>query len=173
MSCSLGVGEVGFLASFRGSFRHSIDGKGRLALPKTFRRLIGVKRKDGPEPVLVFTRGFNGCVSVYTEDEWPVYERRLRDKPFEDQETRDFALELAKWTMDVPVDTVGRVLIPQTHMELGGFERNREILVLGMFDHIELWNPGRYEERLAAPDRSFEERAGDFFRKDRRQRLGD
>jgi len=161
------------LASFRGSFRHSIDEKGRLALPKPFRRAIGVKQKDGPEPNLVFTYGFNGCVAVYTEDEWPAYERRLRDKPYEDQETRDFALELARWTMDVPVDTVGRVLIPQLHLELGGLEKGAEVLVLGLFDHIELWNPRRYGERLAAPQGTFEERAKEFFRKDREQRKGE
>lgn len=161
------------MASFRGSFRHSIDGKGRLALPKVFRRLIGVKQKDGPEPILILTKGFNGCVSAYTEDEWPAYERRLRDKPFEDQATRDFALELARWTMDVPVDTVGRVLIPQVHMDLGRFGKNDEILVLGMFDHIELWNPAEYDKQLATPDGTFEERAKNFFRKDREHRMGE
>jgi len=159
------------LASFRGSFRHSIDGKGRLALPKNFRRHIGVKTKGGSEPVLVFTKGFNDCVAVYTEDEWPVYERRLRDRPFEDQETRDFALELAHWTTDVPVDTVGRILIPQIHMDLGGFERNGEVMVLGMFDHIEIWKPERYRSRLGTPAGTFEQRAKSFFEKDRGKRM--
>ncbi|MGQ0722581.1 MAG: division/cell wall cluster transcriptional repressor MraZ [Candidatus Eiseniibacteriota bacterium] len=158
------------MASFRGSFRHSVDGKGRLALPKTFRRIVGVKEKAGPEPVLIFTQGFNGCVGVYTEDEWPAYERRLRDRPFEDQQTRDFALELAKVTMDVPVDTVGRVLIPQIHMDLGGLEKNGDVLVLGMFDHIELWNPARYDKQLERIKGSFEERAKGFFEKDRSPR---
>lgn len=161
------------MASFRGSFRHSIDGKGRLALPKNFRRHIGVKEKGGSEPLLVFTKGFNNCVAVYTEEEWPVYERRLRDRPFEDQDIRDFALELARWTTDVPVDTVGRVLIPQLHMDLGGFSRNEEVLVLGMFDHIEIWNPARYEARLTEPAGTFEERAKTFFRKSREPRMGE
>jgi MraZ protein len=158
------------LASFRGSFLHAVDDKGRLALPKTFRRIVGVKKKDGAEPVLVFTKGFNGCVAVYTEDEWPTYERRLRDRPFEDQETRDFALELARVTMDVPVDTVGRVLIPQIHMDLGGLEKSGEVMVLGMFDHIELWHPARYERQLGSAKGTFEERAKGYFAKDRSQR---
>jgi MraZ protein len=140
-----------------------VDGKGRLALPKTFRRIVGVKKSGGPEPILVFTQGLNGCIGVYTEDEWPTYERRLRDKPFGDQDTRDFALELARVTMDVPVDTVGRVLIPQIHMDLGGLEKNGEVLVLGMFDHIELWNPGRYEKRLSRPQGTFDDRARGFY----------
>lgn len=151
------------MASFRGSFRHSIDSKCRLALPKPFRRIVGVKQPDEPEPFLIFTKGFNGCIAVYTEDEWPQYERRLRDRPFVDQGARDFALELADYTADVPVDTVGRVLIPQIHLDLGGFAKNEEIQVLGMFDHIELWNLKRLEERRKGSKGSFEERASDFF----------
>jgi MraZ protein len=155
--------EVSSLASFRGSFRHSIDSKCRLALPKPFRRIVGVKQPDEPEPFLIFTKGFNGCVAVYTEDEWPQYERRLRDKPFVDQGARDFALELADYTADVPVDTVGRVLIPQIHLDLGGFDKNEEIHVLGVFDHIELWSLARFAERRTNSKGTFEERAAGFF----------
>jgi MraZ protein len=150
------------LASFRGSFRHQIDAKGRLALPKPFRRITGVK-EDGQEPVLVLTKGFNACVAAYTAEDWPVYERRLRDATFVDQGSRDFMLELAADTSDVPIDTVGRILIPQIHMEIGGFGRNEEILVLGMFDHIELWNVSRYEQHIERSSGTFEDRARGFF----------
>jgi MraZ protein len=155
-------GEGDALASFRGSFRHQIDAKGRLALPKPFRRITGVK-EDGQEPVLVLTKGFNACVAAYTAEDWPVYERRLRDATFVDQGSRDFMLELAADTSDVPIDTVGRILIPQIHMEIGGFGRNEEILVLGMFDHIELWNVSRYEQHIERSSGTFEDRARGFF----------
>ena len=151
------------MASFRGSFRHSIDGKGRLALPKPFRKIVGVKTKDGPEPILIFTKGFNGSVSAYHEEDWPQYESRLRGRPFTDQGSRDFALELAEYTRDVPVDTVGRVLIPSVHLEIGGLRKNAEVIVLGLFDHIELWDPERFEEQLGQRQGTFEKRAADFF----------
>jgi DNA-binding transcriptional regulator/RsmH inhibitor MraZ len=67
---------------------------------------------------------------------------------------------------------VGRVLIPQIHMDLGGFERNGEVMVLGMFDHIEIWNPARYAARLGEPAGTFEERAKSFFGRDRGPRMG-
>jgi len=152
------------LASFRGSFRHQIDAKGRLALPKPFRRITGVKG-DGHEPQLVLTKGFNACVSAYAEEDWPAYEGRFRDAAFVDQGARDFLLELADQTRDVPIDTVGRILIPPVHFEIGGFDKNEEILVLGMFDHIELWSIPRYEEHLAKSQGTFEERAKEFFRR--------
>ena len=159
-----GLGEDDSLASFRGSFRHQIDAKGRLALPKPFRRITGVKR-DGHEPVLVLTKGFNECVAAYSEEDWPAYEGQFREATFVEQGARDFMLELADQTRDVPIDTVGRILIPPVHMEIGGFSKNEEILVLGMFDHIELWNIARYEQHIAQSKGTFEERARDFFRR--------
>ena len=157
-------GKVRALASFRGSYRHSLDDKGRLALPKPFRKVTGVKKKEGPEPNLVLTKGFNNCVSMYTEKDWPRYEQKLREELFTDQGSRDFVLELAEQTMDVPIDTVGRILIPALHMEMGGFRRSQEILILGVFDHIELWDPQRYREHIAKSEGTFEERAKNFFR---------
>jgi MraZ protein len=152
------------MASFRGSFRHSIDPKGRLALPKPFRRITGVKG-EGQEPALVLTKGFNDCVAAYTEDDWPTYEGRLREATFVDQGSRDFMLELAEQTRDVLIDKVGRIVVPQMHMDIGGFGKNEEILVLGMFDHIELWKISRYQEHIAKSKGTFEERARDFFRR--------
>jgi MraZ protein len=153
------------LPSFRGAFHHSIDRKGRLALPKPFRRITGVKQREGSEPVLVITKGFNECVSLFTEEEWPRYEARLREELFTEQSSRDFVLELAEVTQDVPIDTVGRILLPTTHMKMGGLEKLGDVLVLGMFDHIELWNPQRYRDHLSKTEGSFEERAKSFFRK--------
>jgi MraZ protein len=163
------------VASFRGSFRHSIDEKCRLALPKPFRRIVGVKQRQGPGPVLVLTKGFNRCVAAYTEEDWPRYENRLREEAFTDQRSRDFVLELAEMTFDAPVDTVGRILIPSQHMQMAGFEKSMEIMILGVFDHFELWNPERYAEHLAKSEGTFEERAQNFFRgkaENGRSRLG-
>jgi MraZ protein len=150
------------VASFRGSFTHQIDGKSRLALPKPFRRITGVKR-DGEEPYLVLTKGFNGCVSVYTEAEWEKFELKLRDDPFTDQAARDFVLELADATADVPVDTVGRILIPAVHMELGGFETKSEVRIIGLYDHFEIWSPARLDRHQGDTEGTFEERAQGFF----------
>jgi MraZ protein len=150
------------VVSFRGSFRHSIDGKGRLALPKPFRRITGVKG-DGREPFVVLTKGFNGCVSAYTPDEWARFEERMLSDPYTDQAARDFMLEIADYTMDAWVDTVGRILIPSIHMELGGFEKNREIRVLGLYDHFELWNVERFDRIRAKAEDTFEERAKRVF----------
>jgi len=155
------------VASFRGSFRHNLDAKGRLALSRSFRKVTGVKT-DGVAPELVLTKGLNECIWGFTADEWPVYEQRLREKQFQGQESRDFVLEMMLHVEDVAVDAAGRILIPPAHLELGGLEKGKEVLVLGMIDHIELWNPGTYEEHIAKARResSYEEKAKELFRRD-------
>ncbi len=158
------AGKVDQVASFRGSFTHLVDGKSRLALPKPYRRITGVKR-DGHEPYLVLTKGFNGCISVYTEAEWERFEDQVRSDPFIDQAARDFVLELADSTADVPVDTVGRILIPAGHMELGGFETKTEVRIVGLYDHFEIWNLERFGQHRGQAKGSFEERAKGFFGK--------
>jgi len=153
------------VASFRGSFSRSIDQKGRLALSKQFRRVTGVKT-EGQEPFLVLTRGLNDCVWGFTEDEWPKLEARLRAHQLRDQTSRNFVLEMMRHVEDVGIDSVGRILIPQSHLEIAGLERGREVLVLGMLDHLELWNPDRYEKHItrSREDSSYEEKSTELFR---------
>jgi MraZ protein len=154
------------VASFRGSFTRSIDQKGRLALSRQFRRVTGVKEKGGDQPLLVLTKGLNDCVWGYTEDEWPKLESQLRNHQLRDQGSRDFVLEMMRHVEDVGIDSLGRVLIPQSHLEIAGLARGEEVLVLGMLDHLELWNPERYEKHLehSRKSGSYEEKSKELFR---------
>lgn len=154
------------MASFRGSFSRQVDSKSRLALSRQFKRVTGVRVKDGPKPFLVLTKGLNDCVWGYTEDEWPKLEQRLRDNQFQDQESRDFVLEMMRHVEDAGIDSLGRVLIPQSHLDIAGVEKGDEVLVLGMLDHLEIWNPQRYEDHIkrSREKASYEEKSKDLFR---------
>lgn len=154
------------MASFRGSFSRSIDQKGRLALSKQFRRVTGTKQGGGEQPYLVLTRGLNDCVWGFTEDEWPKLEERLRTHQLQDQKSRNFVLEMMRHVEDVGIDAQGRILIPQSHLDIAGLEKGKEVLVLGMLDHLELWNPDRYEEHIegSRKDSSYEEKSTELFR---------
>ncbi|MCA9752615.1 MAG: division/cell wall cluster transcriptional repressor MraZ [bacterium] len=152
------------MASFRGSFRHNLDVKGRLALSKAFRQVTGVKTET-EKPYLVLTKGLNECVWGFTADEWPIYEQQLREKQFQGQEARDFVLEMMLHVEDVPVDGAGRILVPPAHLALAGLEKGKEVLVLGMIDHVELWNPETYESHVkkSRAASSYEEKAKELF----------
>jgi MraZ protein len=152
------------LASFRGSFRHTLDSKGRLALATPFRRITGVKQKDGSPPLLVLTKGFNGCVWAFLEEGWSRIEDKLRDRQFEDQESRDFMLEMAHHLQEVQIDAAGRILIPHAHLALASLEKGKDVLALGMLDHFELWNPENYDAHMRGKKSSYEENSRELFR---------
>ena len=157
------MGKAGVLGSFRGSFRHTLDAKGRLALATPFRRVTGVKQKDGAQPLLVLTKGLNGCVWAFLEEGWGRIEEKLRERQFKDQESRDFMLEMMQHLQEVPIDGAGRILIPQPHLTLAFLEKGTDVLALGMLDHFELWNPGRYEKHMSAKQSSYEENSRELF----------
>jgi MraZ protein len=152
------------LASFRGAFRHILDPKGRVSLASPIRRVTGIKQKDGAQPVLVLTKGLNGCVWAFPEEEWERLEAKLRAKQFQDQESRDFVLEMMAHVQDAPIDAAGRILLPQSHLDLAALEKGKEVLVLGMFDHLELWNPARYEGHIGKKRSSYEDNSRELLR---------
>ena len=152
------------MASFRGAFRHMVDPKGRVSLASPIRRVTGVKQKDGVQPFLILTKGLNGCVWAFPEEEWDRLEAKLRAKQFQDQDSRDFVLEMMAHVQDVPIDGAGRILIPQSHLDLAGLAAKTEVLVLGMFDHLELWNPDTYDRHIGKKSSSYEDSSRELLR---------
>lgn len=69
-------------AMFMGEYNHSIDAKGRMIVPAKFREQLGNE--------FVVTKGLDGCLFVYSNDEWHRIEENLRDKPLTSREARKF-----------------------------------------------------------------------------------
>ena len=145
------------MAAFRGSYTHSIDHKGRVSIPARFRRLLS---GDASE-TFVILRGLDACVSLYPSDEFKKLEERLRSRSFSDETNRRFQRMLLLDSRDETLDAQGRVAIPPrllAHAEL-----KHEVLVNGVLDHIEIWNPETFERYMAASPRSYEDIAGELL----------
>ena len=67
---------------FMGEYNHSIDAKGRMIVPAKFREQLGNE--------FVVTKGLDGCLFVYSNEEWHRIEENLRDKPLTSREARKF-----------------------------------------------------------------------------------
>ena len=124
------------MSAFLGSHRHIIDAKGRLSIPSKFRKATG--------EVFVLTLGLDGCLFLYPMDEWHRVERELRSLKFTSQKTRFFMRQIAAHASEVTVDSHGRVMVPTELRELVGLER--DVLVIGALERIEVWSPARYSE---------------------------
>jgi MraZ protein len=130
-------------AVFRGQYAHAIDEKGRTSVPSRFREVLAAVG----ESRLVITAGLDPCLVVYPMKEWLAFEERLARLPSFDPSVATIRRLYVSGAVEVELDKVGRLLIPQTLRERAGLER--EALWAGMGHHLELWSRERFEAMRA------------------------
>ncbi len=137
---------------FLGSFKYSIDSKGRISIPAKLRKFVDPKANDA----FVMTRGTNKCIDVYPMNEWEsLVQSKLNNlNSFEPQEAMFLRMFLQQAAED-KLDTQSRLLIPKNLIEHAEIEK--EVLILGAIKKIEIWNPKNYEDYLKTSELSFEE----------------
>jgi transcriptional regulator MraZ len=122
---------------FLGEHQHSLDAKGRVILPARFR--------DQLEGGAVMTKALDGCLAVFPVAEFRQRARKLQDVrgrgPIERQAVRTFFAG----AVDIAPDKQGRVAIPQPLREYAALDR--DVIVAGQYDHLELWDATRFRER--------------------------
>lgn len=127
---------------FIGEYQHSIDAKGRMAVPAKFRsKLKGA----------VVTRGLDQSLFLYPADEWKRVAERLAQLPISQANTRAFARLMLAGAMDVDVDSQGRVLIPEYLRKYAGFKK--QVVVAGLYNRIELWDSATWETYKSATEK--------------------
>jgi len=145
------------MAAFRGSYQHSIDHKGRVSIPARFRRQLSGEADE----TFVVVRGLESCIALYPSDEFRRLDERLRSRSFTDETNRRYQRMLLFESRDEVLDAQGRVALPPrliAHAKL-----TKEVLVVGLLDHLELWNPELFEKYLQSSDRSYEDIAGELL----------
>lgn len=128
------------MSSFKGRYTYSVDNKGRVALPAKLRKNVASSAKKK----FVVTRGFEKCLYVYPQDEWNKLEQFVRGLSFLDAQHRFYARTLFERATDSEIDSQSRVSIHQELQKFAGIEN--EVLILGVLERIELWNPAVYDE---------------------------
>jgi MraZ protein len=134
---------------FKGTYRHSVDDKGRVTVPARFREILG---DDS-----VITRGLDGCVFLYPRPAWQELESKLAALPLGRADARDFKRVFFANASDAEVDRHGRVLIPPELRQMVGIER--EVVVLGVSERVEIWPQTGWEEYTRARSGNYEKLA--------------
>lgn len=127
---------------FTGTYPRSLDEKQRLALPKRLRDTLG----QSPEIPLYLAPGTDGSLALYTEEAFSRLGEQLAQGSPAGQETRTFSRLFYSQALPVEVDTQGRIRIPQELATFAGL--SREVMLLGVRDHLEIWDKGRWEQYL-------------------------
>lgn len=138
------VGERVLVFAFKGTYNYSIDHKGRLSIPAKFR-----DKSDSPAGEhFVIARGFEGCLYLYPRDGWDkIEEKLLALKTISDPHARYFVRTLLSNAADARIDKLGRISIPQNLLDLADIKK--DVIVRGVLDKIEVWDPDvlrKYEE---------------------------
>lgn len=121
---------------FTGEYNHTVDEKGRLIIPSKFREELGNE--------FVVTKGLDGCLFVYENDEWKKFEEKLKALPLTNKDARAFARFMLAGAAMVEVDKQGRILLP---VNLRIFaELDKDVVLLGVGGRIEIWNRDKWSE---------------------------
>lgn len=118
-----------------GEYGHNIDRKGRLIMPAKFREELG-------EHVVV-TRGLDGCLYVYTTEQWMEVYEKLSTLPSTNKNARWYQRMVLSKAAECEMDGQGRILIPSSLTSLA--ELKKECLIIGMANHLEIWSKERWE----------------------------
>lgn len=121
---------------FLGEFEHTIDSKGRLAVPAKFR----VELADGG----VITRGLDGCLVLYSINEWESLAQKISDLPMTDSNVRSFQRFMLSGAMTVVLDKQGRVVLPAYLREYAAIQSN--VVVAGLSQRIEIWDLAKWQD---------------------------
>ena len=121
---------------FTGEFRHTVDDKGRLAVPARFRAQL--------EGGAVVSRWIDGCLAIHTRTGWDALAARVAGLPITDAGARLFQRQIFGGALEAELDRQGRVLLPAYLREEAGL--HEEALVVGARDHAEIWAPDRWAD---------------------------
>ena len=126
---------------FMGEYNHTIDAKGRLIVPAKLREQLG--------EAFVITNGNNGCLNIYTEEAWETFLEKLQALPGNGDKRKIVRAFVSKASV-VEIDKQGRILIPTALREHAGL--NKDVVLAGAIDKIEVWDKGRWDIESNADD---------------------
>ncbi|GEK32651.1 division/cell wall cluster transcriptional repressor MraZ [Kurthia sibirica] len=141
---------------FMGEYQHNIDTKGRLIIPSKFREHI--------EEGFVVTRGLDGCLFGYPIAEWRRLEEKLKKLPLTKRDNRAFTRFFFSGATEIEVDKQGRINIPNNLLTYAKIDK--ECVILGVSNRIEIWNHTDWQQYFGESQESFNDIAENMMNMD-------
>ena len=123
---------------FTGRYYHSIEAKGRLAIPQAFREELG---SGG-----VITWGLDGCLFLFPDSYWQKFSEKLASLSLTNQNARNLTRLLVQSATDLNLDQQGRTLIPEYLRQQANLKK--QVVVAGSLTRIEIWDRDTYHQHL-------------------------
>ncbi|MCI7241872.1 MAG: division/cell wall cluster transcriptional repressor MraZ [Bacilli bacterium] len=122
-----------------GEYHHNIDDKNRLIIPSKFREELGNE--------FVITRGLDGCLFVYSMDEWNKVMNKLKTLPFTKKDARTFMRFMLSAASICEFDKQGRINLVNSLINYA--EIKKECVIIGVNDRLEIWAVEKFNELLS------------------------
>lgn len=134
-NCGDNPRHLGIINMFIGEYSYNIDAKRRVAIPVKFRKSLGKNA--------VLTRGLDNCLYLYSLEEWKKLAEKLAQLPISRADSRAFSRLMLAGAMDVSLDRLGRILVPDYLREYAGL--GKKAIVAGLYNRIEIWDMDKWE----------------------------
>lgn len=121
---------------FSNHYTHSLDGKGRLAIPSAWRKELGLS--------FTLTRGIDRCLVLFPTPKFESIARSIEEIGLARSDARALSRYLCAEAITGELDGLGRLSLSDTLRRFAEIED--EALVVGVSDRIEIWNPARFAE---------------------------
>ena len=118
-----------------GEYNHTLDPKKRLAIPAKMRKELGEKS--------ILTKGLNNCLSLYPLAQWQKLTEKLGQLSVGQADTRAFLRTMFARAVEVELDQLGRILVPDYLKNYAGLKQRA--VIVGLNDRLEIWDSERWE----------------------------
>jgi MraZ protein len=119
-----------------GEYTHTLDDKNRVSLPVKFRKEIGKN--------IILVPWLDNCVALFTMKEWTKLSTKLAESSLLQTDNRSFNRFMFGQAVEVTVDSIGRILVPDFLKERAGLKG--KVSLIGVSNRIELWNDVTWQE---------------------------
>lgn len=131
---------------FLGEYTHTLDGKGRVVMPARFREELA----EG----CIALKGQDGQVEIFPSEVWRKKAAEVAARP-QNRRGRRFSRYFFASADEQQLDKAGRLLIKPELRSFAGLVEGGEVVVLGVYDRVELWSPEAYAAERARAEEVF------------------
>lgn len=121
-----------------GEYHHNLDEKGRLIIPSRFREDIGES--------FIVTRGLDGCLFVYSMNDFEKIVSKLNTLPFTKKDARTFNRFFMSGATVCEFDKQGRINLPSSLISYA--ELKKECTIIGVNDRLEIWATNKFDSLI-------------------------
>jgi len=140
------------MGTFQGSETFALDPKGRVNIPAKMKKCIPAEAKS----TFVVMRGVDKCIAAYPKNIWEnKYKPQLNNLNYFDRDHARLMRLMYSSCEDVTLDSIQRLMLPKELIAFAGIEGN--VMLIGLDDRIEFWNPDEYTQYLNSFDEEYED----------------